>query len=31
MCDKCDELDKNIVHYRSITTRITDEKTIKGD
>jgi hypothetical protein len=30
MCDKCDELEKKIEHYRSITTRITDQKTIEG-
>jgi hypothetical protein len=30
MCDKCDELDKKIEHYRSISERITDEKTIEG-
>ncbi len=30
MCNKCDELDKKMEHYRSISTRITDEKTIEG-
>jgi hypothetical protein len=30
MCDKCDELDKKIEHFRSISTRITDQKTIEG-
>jgi hypothetical protein len=30
MCDKCDELDKKIEHYRSIGMQITDEKTIEG-
>jgi hypothetical protein len=28
MCDKCDELDRKLEHYRSIS--ITDEKTIEG-
>ena len=28
MCDKCDELDRKMEHYRSIS--ITDEKTIEG-
>ena len=30
MCDKCDELDRKLEHYRSISTRVTDEKTIEG-
>ena len=30
VCDKCDELERKIEHYRSITTRITDQKTIEG-
>ena len=30
MCDKCDELDKKIEHYRIISERITDEKTVEG-
>jgi hypothetical protein len=29
MCDKCDELDKKIEHYRSIAARILDQPTIE--
>jgi hypothetical protein len=30
MCGECDELDKKIEHFRSISTRITDQETIEG-
>jgi hypothetical protein len=26
MCDKCDELDKKIEHYRRLTRQITDQQ-----
>jgi len=30
MCDKCQELDKKIEHYRRIAETITDQFTIDG-
>ena len=30
MCDKCIELNKKIEHYRTISMRIYDDKTIEG-
>jgi hypothetical protein len=30
MCDKCEEIDKKIVHYRRISSSITDQFTIDG-
>ena len=30
MCDKCDELDKKIEHYRSLLFRVTDQQTTEG-
>ncbi len=27
MCDKCQELDKKIEHYRSLVARVTDQLT----
>jgi hypothetical protein len=30
MCDKCVELDGKIEHYRSLSSRITDQPTLDG-
>ena len=30
MCDKCEEIDKKIEHYRRISSSITDQFTING-
>jgi hypothetical protein len=30
MCDKCDELDGKIEHYRKLASAITDRLTIEG-
>jgi hypothetical protein len=30
MCEKCDELDRRIEHYRMLASRITDELTLSG-
>jgi hypothetical protein len=30
MCDKCDELDGKIAHYRKLTPVISDRLTIEG-
>jgi len=30
MCDKCQELDKKIEHYRSVMTRINDRSMNEG-
>ena len=30
MCEKCVDLDRNIEHYRSIATKITDEAMLRG-
>jgi hypothetical protein len=30
MCDKCDELDVRIDHYRKLATAITDRLTLDG-
>ena len=30
MCDQCTKFDLRIAHYREITTRITDQKTLDG-
>jgi hypothetical protein len=30
MCDKCEEIEKKIEHYRRISSRITDRLTVEG-
>ena len=30
MCWRCDEINKKIEHYRSLISRMTDERTLKG-
>jgi hypothetical protein len=30
MCWKCDEIDKVMLHYRTLTARVTDTLTLKG-
>jgi hypothetical protein len=30
MCWKCDEIDKAIVHYRTMSARVTDQLTLEG-
>jgi hypothetical protein len=30
MCDKCEELDEKIAHYRRLQNSITDELTLTG-
>jgi hypothetical protein len=30
MCWKCDEIDKVIVHYRTMSARVTDQLTLEG-
>jgi hypothetical protein len=30
MCEKCVELDRNIEHYRSIASSMTDEAMLRG-
>jgi hypothetical protein len=30
MCEKCDELDRKIAHYRDMAVRITDQQTLDG-
>jgi hypothetical protein len=30
MCWKCEQIDKEIGHYRGLSTRITDERSAKG-
>jgi len=30
MCWKCEEIDKVILHYRTLGTRVTDRQTLEG-
>jgi hypothetical protein len=30
MCWKCDEIDKKIAHYRTLSSRVTDTLTLEG-
>jgi hypothetical protein len=30
MCSRCDEIDKVILHYRTLSGRVTDTLTLKG-
>ena len=30
MCWKCDEIDKVILHYRTLAARVTDAQTLEG-
>jgi len=30
MCEKCDELERKIVHYRRMAVNITDQQTLDG-
>lgn len=30
MCWKCEEIDKRILHYRTLGTRVTDKQTLDG-
>jgi hypothetical protein len=30
MCDQCKSIDRKIVHYRNIASRLTDPQTLKG-
>jgi hypothetical protein len=30
MCWKCDEIDKVILHYRTLSARVTDTSTLEG-
>ena len=30
MCDKCDEIDRKIAHYKQLATRIDDKQTLAG-
>ncbi|MBJ7402547.1 MAG: hypothetical protein JHD07_04325 [Bradyrhizobium sp.] len=30
MCEKCNELDKKIEHYKAIQSRVTDRTTLDG-
>jgi hypothetical protein len=30
MCERCDEIDRKIAHYRALAGRITDERSLAG-
>lgn len=30
MCSKCDDIDKDILHYRKLVARVTDEQSVEG-
>ena len=30
MCDKCDEIDRKIAHYKQLASQISDQQTLSG-
>jgi hypothetical protein len=30
MCDKCDEIDRKVAHYKQLASPITDQQTLNG-